>query len=57
MNATTLMLAKVEEYQEEIAAEIDGYNADGEEVAALKLCGEYRRLTGIRCYLEDRAAR
>lgn len=51
------MLSKVNEYQDEIAAEMDAMSADGEAVAVEKLGREYRRLTTIRCYLEDRADR
>lgn len=57
MNATNLLLAKVEEYQAEIFAEMSEYDARGETIAAVNLAREYRRLTTIRCYLEERAGR
>lgn len=57
MNLTNAMLVKVEEYQAETFEEMDELNADGETIGAEKLAREYRRLTTIRCYLEDRADR
>jgi len=57
MNLTSLMLAKVEQYQEEMAAEVVARDSRGETVAAANLARDYRRLTAVRCYLEDRERR